>query len=118
MNYVCIENNAISSILNYEPSVPDTVEVVTISDDDGKKLHDQTHIFDLNSKTVVPIDASITAQKEKEKLNGVEREFLNSTDWKILRHIRQKSLNITTTLTDAEYLALEQQRNEAATRIV
>jgi hypothetical protein len=118
MHYVCIENNAISSILNYQPSVPNTVEVVTISDEDGKKLHDQTHIFDLNSKTVVPIDASITAQKEKEKLNGVEREFLNSTDWKILRHIRQKSLNITTTLTDAEYLALEQQRNEAATRIV
>jgi hypothetical protein len=91
--------------------------VVTISDDDGKKLHNQTHIFDLNSKTVVPIDAAITAQKEQDKLNGVEREFLNSTDWKVLRHFRQKALNIPTSLSDAEYLELEQQRQAAAARI-
>jgi hypothetical protein len=118
MHYVCIENNAISSILNYEPSVPNTVEVVIISDDDGKKLHDQTHIFDLTSKTVVPIDAAITAQKEQQKLNGIEREFLNSTDWKILRHMRQQALNVPTTLTEAQYLELEQQRQAAAARIV
>jgi hypothetical protein len=118
MHYVCIENNAISSILNYEPAVPSTVEVVTISDDDGKKLHNQTHIFDLNSKTVVPIAAAITAQKEKEKLNGVEREFLNSTDWKVLRHLRQKALNVPTTLSESEYLTLEQQRQAASARIV
>jgi len=118
MHYVCIENNAISSILNYEPSVPNTVEVVTISDDDEKKLHNQTHIFDLNSKTVVPVSAAITAQKEQDKLNGIEREFLNSTDWQILRHLRQKALNIPTSLTDAEYLTLEQQRQAAAARIV
>jgi hypothetical protein len=118
MHYVCIENNAISSILNYEPAVPSTVEVVTISDDDGKKLHNQTHIFDLNSKTVVPVAAAITAQKEKEKLNGVEREFLNSTDWKVLRHLRQKALNVPTTMSESEYLALEQQRQAASARIV
>ena len=118
MHYVCIENNAISSILNYEPSVPNTVEVVTISDDDGKKLHNQTHIFDLNSKTVVPVDAAITAQKEQDKLNGVEREFLNSTDWKILRHLRQKALNVPTTMSEVEFLELEQQRQAAAARIV
>jgi len=117
MHYVCIENNAISSILHYEPSVPNTVQVVTISDDDGKKLHNQTHIFDLNSKTVVPIDAAITAQKEQDKLNGQEREFLNITDWKVLRHLRQKALNIPTSLSDAEYLQLEQQRQAAAARI-
>ena len=29
--------------------------------------------------------------------NGQEREFLNSTDWKVLRHIRQKHLGIATT---------------------
>jgi len=116
MHYVCIENNAISSILNYEPAVPSTVEVVTISDDDGKKLHNQTHIFDLNSKTVVPVAAAITAQKEK--LNGVEREFLNSTDWKVLRHLRQKALNVPTTMSESEYLALEQQRQAASARIV
>ena len=45
-------------------------------------------------------------------------EFLNSTDWKILRHIRQKALNITTSLSDVEYLQLEQQRQAAAARII
>lgn len=118
MYYVCIENNAITSILNYEPAVPNTVEVITISDDDGKKLYNQTHIFDLNSKTVIPVDVAITAQKEQEKLNAIEREFLNSTDWQILRHLRQKALGVTTSLTEAQYLALEQQRQSAASRIV
>jgi hypothetical protein len=36
----------------------------------------------------------------------------------ILRNIRQKALNITTSLTDAEYLQLEQQRQAAAARII
>jgi hypothetical protein len=79
---------------------------------------DQTHIFDVLSKTVVPIDTSVTAQKEQYKLNGIEREFLNSTDWQILRHLRQKALGVTTSLTEEQYLELEQQRQAAAARIV
>ena len=60
----------------------------------------------------------VLPEPETEKKNAVEREFLNSTDWKILRHMRQQALNVPTTLTDAQYLELEQQRQAAAARIV
>jgi predicted nucleotidyltransferase len=50
--------------------------------------------------------------------NAQEREFLNNTDWKILRHLRQKALNIATSLSDTEYIQLEQQREAAAARVV
>jgi predicted nucleotidyltransferase len=67
---------------------------------------------------VVAVDSEELAQKTQYMANGLEREFLNSTDWQILRHIRQKALAITTTLTDTQYLELEQQRQAAAARIV
>jgi hypothetical protein len=118
MYYVCLENNSIVSILNYSPNVPSSVTVHEITDAQANQIKEQTHYFDVPSKTVKLVDASITAQKAKDLANGLEREFLNNTDWKVLRHLRQKALNIPTTLTEAEYLKLEQERNEAAARIV
>jgi hypothetical protein len=118
MHYVCIENNNIVGIQSYEPAVPNTVVVVTITDDQHNQIMNQTHKFDIATKTVVPIDTSILSQREQEKLNAIEREFLNSTDWQILRHLRQKTLGVTTSLTEEQYLALEQQRQAAASRIV
>jgi hypothetical protein len=118
MHYVCIEDNVIISILNYEPSVPESVTVVTITDEDQAQIENQTHFFDVETQTVKPVAAEILAQKEQDKLNAVEREFLNSTDWKILRHLRQKALDLTTSLTQEQYLELEQQRQAAAARIV
>jgi hypothetical protein len=118
MHYVCLENNAVISILNYEPQAPSSVSVVAISDQDYAKIELQTHRFDIVTKTVVPIDPSILANKTVEQSNAIEREFLNSTDWQVLRHIRQKALGIPTSLTDVEYLTLEQNRNDAASRIV
>jgi hypothetical protein len=118
MHYVCIENNIVVGIQNYEPSVPSSVSIITITDEQHQQLLDQTHIFDLNSKTVVPVASSEITRKEQEKLNAVEREFLNSTDWQILRHLRQQALGIATSLTQEQYLELEQQRQAAAARIV
>lgn len=118
MHYVCIENDYVSSILSYEPNVPNTVTVVTITDTEYNEIKNQTHRFDVPTRRVVPVEAGILAAKEQEKLNAVEREFLNSTDWKVMRHLRQKALGLPTTLTDAEYLELENQRNAAASRIV
>lgn len=118
MYYVCIENEKVVGIQSYEPSVPSGILVVTITDDQHKQIMDQTHRFDIATKTVVPINSSEIAQREQEKLNAVEREFLNSTDWKIMRHIRQKALSIPTSLTEEQYLELEQQRQAAAARIV
>jgi hypothetical protein len=118
MHYVCIENDQVIGIQSYEPAVPSTVTVVTITDEQHQQIIDQTHRFDITTRTVVAVDSAILAEKEQYRLNGIEREFLNSTDWKVMRHIRQKALNLPTTLTDAEYLELEQQRQAAAARIV
>jgi hypothetical protein len=117
MHYVCIEDNKVISILNYEPNVPSSVEVVEITDAQAAQIAAQTHYFDITSKSVTAVAAGITAQRAADIANGQEREFLNSTDWKVLRHIRQKALNIATSLSDAEYIQLEQQREAAAARI-
>lgn len=118
MHYVCIENSVVISVLNYAPSVPGTVSVVEITDEQANQMIAQTHYFDVPSRTVKPVAASVTEQKARDVANGLEREFLNSTDWKVMRHIRQKALNIPTSLTDAQYIELEQQRQAAAARIV
>lgn len=118
MHYVCIENNVVSSILNYEPNVPNTVSIVTITDNQLEQIKNETHRFDVSTRSVVPVDASVTAAKAREVSNAVEQEFLRSTDWKVLRHIRQKALGVPTSLTEQQYLALEQQRAAAAARIL
>ena len=118
MNYVCIENNLVVSVLSYQPNVPSSVTMVEITDAQAAQIAAQTHYFDVASRTVAAVAAGVTAQRAVDVANGQEREFLNSTDWKILRHIRQKALNIATSLSDAEYIQLEQQRQAAAARIV
>jgi hypothetical protein len=117
MNYVCIENNLVVSVLNYQPSVPGSVTVVEITDAQAAQIAAQTHYFDVSTRSVAAVAAGVTAQRAVEVANGQEREFLNSTDWKILRHLRQKALNIATSLSDAEYIQLEQQREAAAARV-
>jgi len=118
MFYVCIENNEVISVLNYEPSVPETVKIVRITDIEHKKISDQLATFDISTLKVVDLPKTILDSRETEKKNAVEREFLNSTDWMILRHIREKALNLPTTLTEQQYLDLEQKRNNAAARIL
>ena len=123
MYYVLIENNELISVINYEPNVPDTITVISITDQDHTNITDnKTHYFDIGTKTVKAYDQSYLDQqvrnKEIEISNAESREFLNSTDWKVLRHIRQKALGIATSMTEAEYLALEQQRADIATRII
>jgi hypothetical protein len=118
MHYVCIEDNKIISILNYNPEVPSTVTVISITDEDLEKIKSETHFFDVNTKKIQPVSTEVISKKEQEKLNAVDREFLNSTDWKVLRHIRQKALGIQPSLTESEYLQLEQDRQSAANRIV
>lgn len=50
--------------------------------------------------------------------NNEVRAFLAETDWKVLRHIRQKALGQETTLTEEEYLALEAEREAKASLVV
>ena len=117
MYYVCVENNAVVSILNYKPEVPHSVQVRFISDDEYQQLENETHFFDIATMTVQPVDPAILDRKAIEVENAQYREFLNSTDWKVMRHIRETTLGLPHTLSDEEYRALEQQRAEAAAKI-
>lgn len=114
MYYVCIESGKITSILNYEPNVPKTVEVVKISDLDYDRLIKNTHFFDVQNKKVVSVSQQVIDQKQIEAANIEHKEFLNSTDWMVLRHIRQKVLGQRTSLSETEYLDLETRRDKAA----
>lgn len=62
--------------------------------------------------------SDITAQVEQERVNREALAYLASTDWKILRHLREKQLEVSVSLTDVEYIALEQSRADAASRII
>lgn len=97
--------------------MPSSVEVVEIVDAQHEQIIADTHKFDIATKQVVVNPSYSAAAKEQEISNAAEREFLRSTDWQILRHIRQKALNQTTSLTEEQYLTLEQQRADAAGRI-
>ena len=118
MIYVCIEDNQVTSILNYEPSVPDTVSVVTITDEQDQQIRDNTHFFDLDTLTVQPLPQIELDRQQADKTNAQYREFLNRSDWQVMRHIRQKALGIQTTLSEEEYLELENQRQNAANNII
>jgi gamma-glutamylcysteine synthetase len=111
MYYICIENNEVISVLSYRPSVPPAVSVEEISNDDFRKLEESTHYYDVTTKTVKEKAAEMTNSTIKSAQN---REFLNSTDWQVLRHIREQALGKPTTLSQAEYMELERKRDLAA----
>ena len=123
MYYVCIENEAISSVMPYEPNVPENFTVVQITDEEYKgAFKEKTHYFDMVTMSVLAFAQSHLdteeSKKAQERLNAENRFVLESTDWKVMRHIREKALGQPTSLTDAEYLALEQTRADAAAAIV
>jgi len=119
MYYVCIEDEKIATICNYLPEVPSTVSIVEITDDEHKSISvDRSHYFDITSLTVKPVSQEVSDQKQKELHNAPLIEYLNKTDWKVLRHIRQKTLGVPTSLTENEYLDLETERNSVASQII
>lgn len=119
MYYVCIEDGKIATICNYLPEVPSTISIVEITDSEYHSISvDRSHYFDITSLTVKPVGQEISDQKQRELHNAPLMEYLNNTDWKVLRHIRQQTLGIPTSLTEKEYLDLETERNSVASRII
>lgn len=56
----------------------------------------------------------LDAEKElQEQTTKEAMEFLDSTDWKVLRHQDQLNLGIETSLSEDEYLELLEKRQEA-----
>lgn len=54
MLYYCIENNAVSAVLEYLPSVPETVTVVEVNESQKQKIDAKTHYFDPQTRSVKP----------------------------------------------------------------
>ena len=118
MYYICIEDNRVVNVLDYEPAVPATVQVVEIDDNDYQLLHNRSHYFDIPSSTVLPYSVEVVDARAQEQTNKVHQQTLLDTDWQVLRHIRQKALGVPTSLSEAEYLELELSRNHAANSII
>jgi hypothetical protein len=114
MRYLCIEDNVVTATMTYEPAVPDTVRIVTITDSEYQKLADRTHYFDPVTDRVLPRTADMLAADDQAARIAEARRFLSDTDWKVLRHVREQALGKTTTLSQDEYLALERERDAAA----
>ena len=109
------------NILNYEPNVPNSIKVFGITETEKKQIDDGTHFFNVSNyaiemKPSEELQADALA-KQTQKANSQHREFLNSTDWKVLRHMRETALNQPTTLSQQEYIDLERERDKAANSI-
>ena len=59
-----------------------------------------------------------TAKKVELVTNQDNEKYLMETDWKVLRHLREQILGLTTSMTQEEYEALEQERQDKAEAIV
>ena len=118
MYYICVEDDRIAGILNYEPNVPPAVKVIPVTDEEYSKLSGRTHYFDIPTSSIQPYAKSETDKLEAKKANQEHQRFLNSTDWKVMRHIREKALGVPTSLSDDEYIELELERERHANAII
>lgn len=122
MHYILIENDEVVSILDYEPAVPDSILTIEISEQDYNKLvTDKTAYFDIPSMKIKDYTEeyinNLNLVEQQEIANAENRKFLDSTDWKVFRHIRERELGVPSTLSKEQYIALEQQRAAAAAAI-
>ena len=116
--FICIENDAIVSILDYIPNTPDTVEIYEISDDDHDKIVAGYSYFDVKSRKVLDILGDDLKQLVIRDNNIKNQLYLNDTDWIILRHLREKALDLQTSLTESAFIEIEKTRQKAAKAIV
>lgn len=115
--FVCVENDKVIGIQEFEPAVPESVKVYKITEEEYKAIIDGNQIFNVKKKKVTDLPAAELKEKEAQTIIQDARKFLNSTDWKILRHLREVVLDMKTSLTEEEYLALERERHMAAAKI-
>lgn len=115
--FVCVENDKVIGIQEYEPAVPDSVKVYEITEEEYTSIIDGDMIFNVKKKKVTEPLAKDIKEKEAQAVIQDARKFLNSTDWKVMRHIREIALNMKTSLTEEEYMKLERDRHMAAAKI-
>lgn len=120
--YIVYDSNRDSvSVINYEPNVPSDIKIIEISETEKFGMDQGIYYFDKTNQTVIKkalteIQSEGLTKKTQQE-NAQHQDFLNSTDWKVLRHIREIALNQSTTLSQEEYIDLEKERSEAAKSI-
>jgi hypothetical protein len=93
-----------------------TVEVSPRSIDEQGVITEATYQI-IPSEYSVTIE-DITAEIAQQEINQAAKIFLDNSDYKVLRHLRQKTLNLPITLSDADFLLLEQERQDKADSIL
>ena len=115
--FVCFEDDVITSVLNYQPSVPSHIIVAEITDQQYVDVFEKrTHTVNKHGK-LSPVSLAKLDEVAREKQNMENLAFLSSTDWIVLRHIREKALGLQTSITEDKYIELERQRQQAADNI-
>jgi hypothetical protein len=115
MIYICVEDKQVSAVLNYPPTVPKSVAVYKISDQEQAGIERGDLIFNPETCKVEEYHGApaLAAAKESDAASA----YLASTDWRVLRHLREQVLGLTTTLSEKQYLELEALRHSASTRV-
>jgi len=119
MYYYCVENQNLVGVQDHQPNVPASITVYTVSEEDHKKAFgkDATHYFDVNAGKVLPLAEIVIDNRKAESDYYNLKAQVALSDWKVLRHIREKALDLPTTLTEEEYVALELQRQNTVEQI-
>jgi hypothetical protein len=75
-------------------------------------------VFEVVATEYVVEIVDVSAEVSQQAINQAALKYLSETDWMVLRHLRQKALNLPTTLSDADFLLLEQERQNKANSII
>ena len=123
MNYLLIENEKLVGVCDYEPNVgEDDIQVITYSGSIPRerilyingKIEDSDNYVFLNGKYVRKTKAITNLINTNEEA----KNYLNDTDWLVIRHRDQLALGQTTSLTNEQYLDLLAKRQAARERVV
>lgn len=106
------------SFSSAKTTAPEHVVQLECSDDDQQKILSGLYEFDASELRVVQKSVDALSKITTQKSNAEKSHYLSSTDWKILRHLREKTLQAKTSMTEEEFIALEQERQSIAKSIV
>ena len=123
MNYLLIENENLVGICDYEPNISDDdIKIITYSGNipqerilyiDGKIVDSENYVF-INGKYVKKTKAITNLLNT----NTESKNYLNDTDWLVIRHRDQLDLKQKTSLTNEQYLDLLAKRQAAREKVV
>lgn len=114
MHYVLVEGGRVIDIINYEPNAPESVTVTPIDDSTYAAIRDHTHYFNPATMTVEETPKEVQESKLAMLARTNGHAYMSQTDWLVLRHIREQALNLPSSLTEEEYIALETKRHRVS----